>query len=334
MKILIVGPSWVGDTVMAQALFKLLKARHRRCSLHVLAPAWTFSLLSLMEEVDKTIPFPIGHGELKLKRRYQIGKNLRKEGYDQAVILPNSFKSALVPYFAKIKQRTGWLREGRGVILNDGRRLNRKRFPLMVEQYLALGMPADFRSELPNITPAFTVPVMKLAEVADKFAVNITEKPILAIAAGAEFGPSKRWPAKYYAAIAKEHLAKGWDVWLFGSPNDLDAANHIMQETKDQCLHLTGKTSLAETIILMSAIKGLVTNDSGLMHVAAAMKKPLLAIYGSTSPDFTPPLSQSATVLQLDLPCQPCFKRHCPLKHHACMETLTPEMALDAMKDW
>ena len=185
-KILVIGPSWVGDTVMAQALFRLLKQRHPQAELHVLAPAWTFTLLACMPEVTKTIPLPIAHGELKLMERFRLGRALRAEQYDQAIVLPNSFKSALIPWFAGIPKRTGWMRELRYGLLNDYRRLDKTRYPLMVMQYLALGLPRG--EALPDPLP---YPQMSVTQAAQTAALaKITEiqlgsKPILRLGEGA-----------------------------------------------------------------------------------------------------------------------------------------------------
>lgn len=333
-KVLIVGPSWVGDMVMAQTLFKLLKSQHPELRIDVLAPAWTFSLLARMPEVTQPIEIPFAHGELKLKARYALGKALRKEKYDQAIVLPNSFKAALIPWFAQIPKRTGWRGEFRYGVLNDVRQLDKKRYGLMIEQFMALGLPAD--APLPALYPypSFATPATSQEAVLKKLNPIWRGKPILGIAAGAEFGPAKRWPEKYYADVAKQKLAQGWDVWLFGSIKDKPVTDAIMDLTDHACENLAGRPVLAETIDLLSLVTGLITNDSGLMHVASALKKPVIAIYGSTSPKFTPPLDDKATILQLDLPCQPCFQRECPLKHHQCMQDLTPASVLAAISTW
>lgn len=333
-KILIIGPSWVGDTVMAQSLFKLLKQRDPNVVIDVLAPAWTFSLLTCMPEVSDAIEMPITHGELKLGTRYQLGKMLRTRGYDQAIVLPNSFKSALIPWFAKIPKRTGWLGECRYVVLNDARRLDKNRYKLMIEQYVALGLPEG--EPLPAVIPypAFQVSTAAQEAVLAKHKLIWRGRPVLALGAGAEFGPSKRWPEEYYAAIANQKIAEGWDVWLFGSPKDRPVTDKVMELTDNRCENIAGRLQLAETISLLSLVSGMVTNDSGLMHVGAALDKPLIAIYGSTSPNFTPPLSPDSKVLKLNLECQPCFQRTCPLKHHRCMLDLKPELVLAAMATW
>jgi heptosyltransferase-2 len=333
-KILIVGPSWVGDMVMAQSLFKLLKQQNPSVVIDVLAPAWTFSLLTRMPEVSNAIELPIGHGELKLMTRYRIAKQLRTRGYDQAIVLPNTFKSALVPWLAGIPLRTGWLREGRALLLNDGRRLDKKRYPLMVEQLLALGLPRDTPLPVPYPYPAFNITKADQDAALAKHQPIWRGKPILALCAGAEFGPSKRWPEEYYAQVANQKMAEGWDVWLFGSPKDRPVTEKVNELTQNRCENLSGRLVLAESIDLLSLVSGMVTNDSGLMHVACALNKPVVAIYGSTSPAFTPPLSSRAVVERLHLDCQPCFQRTCPLQHHRCMRDLTADRVLAAMSSW
>ena len=333
-KILIIGPSWVGDMVMAQGLFKLLRAQNPGVTIDVLAPSWTFSVLGCMPEVANAIEMPIGHGELKLMERYRIGKQLRANHYDQAIVLPNSFKSALIPYFARIPLRTGWLGEARYILLNDHRQLDEQRLPLMIEQYLALGLPKNVSLPKPYPHPAFTV--TKAAEEAAlaKHQPLWRGRKVIALGAGAEFGSSKRWPPDYYAELANRKIEDGFDVWLFGSPKDRAITDQVMALTDNRCENLAGRLQLSESIALLSLVSGVVTNDSGLMHIAAALQKPLIAIYGSTSPRFTPPLSEQAVVLQLQLACQPCFQRECPLKHHQCMRDILPQQVADAMTAW
>lgn len=333
-RILIVGPSWVGDMVMAQTLFKLIKERQPNAIIDVLASSWTFALLSCMPQVSQTIANPLSHGEFNLSLRYQIGKSLRPNKYDQAIVLPNSFKAALIPWFANIPLRTGWLREFRYGLLNDSRRLDKKRYPLMIEQYMALGLPANEKLPHPYPQPDFFVSEIEQQKILAKFNLQLNEQPVLALCAGAQYGAAKRWPVEYFAKIAKQKLQEGWRVWLFGSPAEQPVTATIMELTNDKCENLAGRLALNETIALMSVTSGVIANDSGLMHIAAALQKPLIAIYGSTSPHFTPPLSKTATILKLNLDCQPCFQRECPLKHHRCMRELLPEQALLVMNGW
>jgi heptosyltransferase II len=332
--ILIIGPAWVGDMVMAQTLFKLLKQQDAHTTIDVLAPAWTFSLLSRMPEVTQAIEMPLSHGELKLRTRYQLAKTLATRGYDQAIVLPNSLKSALIPWLAKIPKRTGWLGEFRYRLLNDVRRLDKRRYPLMIEQFMALGLPSGAPLPAHYPSPAFQISTVSQEATLAKHKPIWRGRPILGLAAGAEYGPSKRWPEEYFAEVAKAKMAEGWDVWLFGSKKDRPVTEKIMALTENRCENISGRTELAETIDLVSLVSGLVTNDSGLMHIAAALKKPLVALYGSTSPAFTPPLADDATMLKLHLACQPCFERACPLGHHRCMRDLTPDRVLTAIAAW
>ena len=332
MKILIIGPAWVGDMVMAQSLFRFLKQEHPDAELHVLAPDWTRALLSRMPEISEAISMPIGHGPLALRERYRIGKSLRKESYAQAIVLPNSFKSALIPFFAKIPKRTGWIREARFGVINDWRILDKEKYPLMIERFIALGLPKNQALKKPYPTPHFAISEDSLKRAMEKFEIT-QDKPIIALCAGAEFGPSKRWPQEYFADVAKQKLAAGYQVFLFGSKNDLPICDHIQKACNDACVNLCGKTSLAEAIDLLSIAKAAVSNDSGLMHIAAAQNMPVVAVYGSTSPDFTPPLGEKAEIVKLNLECQPCFKRECPLGHWKCMKDLTPNIVLKALDE-
>lgn len=332
-KILIVGPAWVGDMVMAHGLFKFLKQRNNHITIDVLAPEWTFSLLSRMPEVSHAFPSVMAHGELKLHRRYKLAKVLRALQYDQAIVLPNSLKSALIPWLARIPKRTGWLGEYRYIFLNDIRYLNKQQYPLMIEQFMALALSSNERLPRNYPYPAFQVSEKEQQAALTKYNIVLSKKPILALCPGAEYGPSKRWPEEYFAEVANEKLACGWDVWLFGSQKDCVINEKIMQLTQYRCENMSGRTDLSDAIDLLSLVTFVLTNDSGLMHIAAALNKPLVATFGSTSPSFTPPLSEKAKILKLDLECQPCFERSCPLTHHRCMRELSPSMVLAAIQN-
>lgn len=332
--ILVVGPSWIGDTVMAQSLFKIIKQQDNYATIDVLASAWTFPLLSVMPQISRVFANPLLHGELKLGVQYQVAKKLRHHSYDQAIVLPNSFKSALIPWLAHIPKRTGWLGEYRYGLLNDFRYLDKKRYPLMVERFVALGLSANESLPLHFPYPDFHVSEAQQQAALAKYKLLLQGQPILALCIGAQFGKSKQWPADYFAQVANQKIKAGWDVWLFGSKEDQFTANIIMQLTQNRCENLCGRIQLNEAIDLLSLVSGVISNDSGLMHIAAALHKPLIVLYGSTSPDFTPPLSLSAIILKLNLTCQPCFKRACPLKHHYCMRDLHPERVIETMKRW
>lgn len=331
--ILIVGPGWVGDMVMAQTLFKLLKAKQPECHIDVLAPSWGKPLLERMPEVRHVVEMPITHGQLQLRKRFQIAKQLRAENYSQAIVLPNSFKSALIPFWAHIRMRTGWMREMRFGLLNDIRYLNKQKYPLMIQRFAALGLAKN--EVLPEVLPwpELNVQAVNVQATLQRLTINKPTHPVLALCPGAEYGPAKRWPEQYFASIANEKLAQGWQVWLLGSQKDQTITQAIQQATSGGCIDLAGKTSLGEAIDLLSLASLVVSNDSGLMHISAALKRPLVVIYGSTDPRFTPPLSEQVKILSLQLACSPCFQRECPLQHLKCLHDLLPERVLAAMSE-
>ncbi|WP_267257072.1 lipopolysaccharide heptosyltransferase II [Coxiella endosymbiont of Ornithodoros maritimus] len=331
-KILIVGPTWVGDMVMAQTLFICLKHCYPDAQIDVLAPAWTKPLLEGMPEISGTIDSPFGHGEVRLRERYRLGVALRERGYDQAIVLQNSYKSALIPYWANIPQRTGWVGEMRYGLLNDIRRLDKKRLALMIHRYIALGLGQGepLPTELP--WPQLRISPAKRATALSRLALQEPVALLLALCPGAEFGPAKQWPAEYYAEVAKNKLADGWQVWIFGSSKDKVAANRIESLTGGRARNLAGVTTLSEAVHLLSLASGVIANDSGLLHVAAALDRPVIAVYGPTTPSFTPPLSKKAETAKLDLPCSPCFKRECPYGHQQCMKSLKPAIILETME--
>ncbi len=331
-KILILGPSWVGDMVLAQSLFKTLKANNPGCIIDVAAPAWTLPLLERMPEVNKGIALPFKHGQFALFERIKFGKSLRHEGYTQAIILTNSLKSAILPFAADIPQRTSFLGEMRYGLINDIRPLDKAKLPRTVDRFVTLGLQADTElpANLPN--PALVANNKNALATLNKLGVAIPEHRILGLCPGAEYGEAKRWPAEYYAEVAREALNKGWQVWLFGSDKDIAVTSSINQLTQNRCLDLGGKTNLSEAIDLMSLCDAVVSNDSGLMHVAAALDKKLVAIYGSSNPHHTPPMNSKAVVEYLGLECSPCFKRECPLKHLNCLKNIAPQQVIRHLK--
>lgn len=333
-KLLIVGPAWVGDMVMAQSLFKLCKQLNPQMLIDVLAPDVTRPLLSRMPEINKAIALPLKHGEFNLAERYRVGTALRQEGYHQVIVLANSWKSALIPFFARIPQRTGWRGEMRWGLLNDVRYLDKQKLPLMIERFMALGLPA--KAALPAMypKPQLKVSAADLAMTVEKLRLEPQAKPVLALCPGAEYGPAKRWPAAYFAELANAKLAEGWQVWLMGGPKDQTVTQEIQQATANHCIDLAGKTRLTEALDLLSLAQVVVSNDSGLMHIAAALQRPLVVVYGSTDPRFTPPLSEQVKILSLNLPCSPCFKRECPLGHLDCLNKLTSQQVLAAIQEF
>jgi heptosyltransferase-2 len=324
-KILVVGPSWVGDMVMSQSLYIFLQNTRNDLSIDVLAPAWSEPLLARMPEVNKALTLPVGHAELGIGRRFKLGRTLKSTNYDQAILLPNSFKSSLVPFFAGIEKRTGWRGEMRYGLLNDVRHLDEALLPLMVERFVALGLApnAPLPEHLPP--PQLVVDKAEAIRCAETFNFDLS-RPILALCPGAEFGAAKRWPPEYYAEIANAYLCEGWHVVLYGSAKDQAVTGGIYAATGAHaaCLDLAGRTSLAEAVDLLSLSRAVVSNDSGLMHIAAALQRPVVVVYGATSPSFTPPLCPDSEMLVSKIECAPCFERECPLGHHRCMRDALP----------
>jgi len=329
---LIVAPSWVGDMVMAQSLFKTLKEQNSELLIDVLAPAWCSALTDYMPEVNQLIEAPFTHGVLGLSERRKLAKQLRGI-YDVAYVLPNSLKSALVPWMAKVPVRIGFLGEQRYGLLNRRYHLDKQSLPLMMQRFVALAHPRGHlpqsKDELP--LPRLDIKSQALSSVADNFSLKIdNNQPVLILCPGAEFGSAKQWPAQHYAAVARYYLDQGWQVWFFGSTKDEWICNEIDRLASNRCNNLAGKTSLSEVVTLMSAANLVVSNDSGLMHIAAALHKPLVAVYGSTDPGFTPPLNENAKIERLGLECSPCFKRECPLGHLDCLIKLSPNQVLSS----
>ncbi|HEB0102146.1 TPA: ADP-heptose--LPS heptosyltransferase RfaF [Serratia marcescens] len=339
MKILVIGPSWVGDMMMSQSLYRTLKAEYPSAEIDVMAPAWCRPLLARMPEVNQALAMPLGHGALGLGERRRLGRALRANRYDRAYVLPNSFKSALVPFFADIPQRTGWRGEMRYGLLNDVRVLDKAAFPLMVQRYVALAYDKGRIQRANDLPQPLLWPQLQVSdeEIADTTAAfNLTgSRPIVGFCPGAEFGPAKRWPHYHYAALAQRLIESGYQIALFGSAKDHEAGEQIraalQEDARDFCLNLAGKTQLEQAVILIAACRAVVSNDSGLMHVAAALNKPLIALYGPSSPDFTPPLSDKARVIRLISGYHKVRKGDAEQGYHQSLIDIQPQQVLDAL---
>jgi len=328
MRTLVVGPSWIGDAVLSHPLIARLKEADREGRVDVLAPSWTLAVYRRMPGVDSALALPFGHGDLRLGARRAFARTLPE--YDRAVVLPNTWKSALVPWHAGIARRTGYRGEMRYGLLNDLRVLDEKALPRLVDRYAALAQPAGETLRRPVPEPRLVVDDAARRATLAKLGLS-ADRPVAAFAPGAEYGPAKRWPARHFASLARTLAARGWQVWLLGSAKDTDATREIEALAPGACVDLAGRTSLDEAIDLLASAAHVVTNDSGLMHVAAALDRPTAAIFGSSSPAFTPPLSARARVISLHLDCSPCFERVCPLGHTDCLEKLEPAKVLEAL---
>lgn len=327
-RLLVVGPSWVGDMVMAQSLFITLKRRYPAATIGVVAPPWSQPILARMAEVDAVHPLAVKHGEFGWKTRRVLARKLRGR-YDRAIVLPRSWKSALVPFLARIPERVGFLGEQRYGLLNERRTLDRQRLDQTVKRFVSLGLP-----DSPTGSGDFDCPAPQLRIDSDNRAqlrqrLGLSERPAIAMMPGAEYGPAKQWPLAYFHELAERLIDDGFAVRVVGGPGDHAAGDDIVgglsHAHSAHAHNLCGATSLVDAVDLLADCEQAVTNDSGLMHVAAAVDTRVQAIYGSSTPDYTPPLTENTRVHYLALSCSPCFQRVCPLGHTNCLWHLSVE---------
>ena len=338
---LIVGPAWIGDMVMAHTLVQKIRLALPEEPIEMLAPPATARIAERMAEVSQVHVLETGHGEFGLGKRFRMGRLLANKKFSRSYVLPNSWKSALVPYFARIDRRTGWRGEARYLLLNDSAPLPKAELPLMVERFMALQEIGE------ELRPPYPQPRLELDE--DRQEQLLAEHdlqracPSVALCPGAEFGQAKRWPEQSFAAVAAWVLKQKGDVWLLGGAADREVCTRIAQSLGapgSQVRNLAGKTSLSDAVDLLGAASAVICNDSGLMHVACAVDTPVVALYGSTSPGFTPPLHAQASALSLvdlddgalKLDCQPCFERTCRFKHGDCLGKLSPAYVIDRLE--
>ena len=338
MPTLVVGPNWVGDMIMAHGLISFLKSKRPDDSIHMLAPSWSLDVARRMPEIDQVIELPFDHGELKLKERWSFARKLRFSRYHRAFVLPNSLKSALIPAMAGIPRRIGWRGEYRYKLLTDLRILHEARFPRMIDRYMALGFPANLALSANQLPEAPPLPRLAMDEESQSRLVttyNLDVGRLVALCPGAEFGPAKQWPLDRFTDLADRLVDLGYQVIFLGSANDADDVKLVIEQIpeakRDQLVNLTGLTSIPEAIDLIGLTQAVVTHDSGLMHVAAATGRPLVALFGPSSPQHTPPLSETALTLTHPVPCHPCFERECPLKHQACLSEISVDTVLEAL---
>ncbi len=330
---LVISPNWIGDAVMAQPLLQLLKRQHPERAIDVLAPPSVAPVWRAMKEVDSVLETPFRHGPLQLGERWKYGRLLRKTGYAEAYVLPNTLKYALLPMFAGVPLRVGYKGEMRFGLIN---RMHRDDVPPrpMVPFYAALaGAPgAPLRADVPR--PAMHVGAAQIDAACARAGIDRT-RALVVFAPGAEFGAAKRWPARHFAALAQAVMAArpGAQVALLGSPKDKPACDEIIALTGAAGMfNLAGVTRLDEAIALVAAADAVVANDSGLLHIASAFNRPVVGLYGPTDPDHAPPFSDLARALSLRLPCSPCKQRECPLGHHDCMEKMDSSLVWQQLR--
>lgn len=320
---------------MSQSLLLRLKADNPECNIDVLAPDWCRPVLARMPQIRAAIAMPVGHGSLQWKVRKELAKTLRASNYDQAIILPNSLKSALVPWMAKIAKRIGWRGEMRYGLLNDMRKLDPKAFPLMVQRYIALAEPEqEHAGQLkPLLRPCLSVDLQQQQVICEQFALS---DEVVAFCPGAEFGPAKRWPHFHFAKLASLLIASGRQIVCLGSAKDTAAIAQIKAMLNEaelsKFVDVSGQTSLTQAIDILAKARAIVSNDSGLMHIGAAVGTPLVALYGPTSPDFTPPLSDNCEVIRLIDGFIKARKGDAEQGYHQSMIDITPQLVFDKLQ--
>ncbi len=333
MRTLIIAPNWIGDAVMAQPLVALL-ARSETCErIDVLAPPHVASVFRAMDRVDEVIVAPNTHGRLQFGDRWRLARSLRRRRYDRCVVLPNSMKSALVPFLAGIPERIGHRGENRYLLINRMHDTPAGSRPPMVEFYARLAFPpgAPMPAQVPN--PALSHDVERKRAILERLGLRLDD-PVVVLCPGAEYGEAKRWPARHFAALASL-IAVEWPettIALVGSAKERALATEIAALSGQELQNLCGETSLDEAIALIGTASAVVSNDSGLMHVAAALARPQVAVFGSSDPRHTPPRSARARVEWLHLDCSPCFERTCPLGHLDCLNRISPATVFDSLE--
>lgn len=325
-RVLIVGPAWVGDMVMAHSLVRTVGRNQPGAVIDMVAPAWSEPLIERMPGVRKAVPLPLGHGELRWGVRRRLGLDLREQHYSQAIVIPRSFKAALVPFHAGIPVRTGYLGESRYGLLNDIRKLDKTVLDGTAKRYVALGFDAQ-QAQPPPVPP----PILNARDDPALLSrLGLVKGALVALMPGAEYGPAKQWPPGHFRQVAQTLAAQGVQVAVLGSEKEQGLGQQIVDGVPG-AFNLCGRTSLVEAIDVLAESHVAVSNDSGLMHVAAAVGCRVVGIYGSSSPVFTPPLTSKANILWRQLECSPCFKRTCPLGHTRCLTELRSDQVVDVV---
>ena len=310
---------------MAQSLYIALRAMYPQVKVDVVAPAWSSPLLVRMPEINRVFSLNVAHGELGLGKRKQLANELRVEGYSHAIVLPRSFKSALVPWLAKIPTRIGDLGEFRYGLLNKVYPTNSdKKIPNACNYLRYFDLDVDTQIVKGNYQPRLNVDLGAQKTLLAKYGLSVDE-PIVACMPGAEYGPSKQWPAEYFSKVLDACARSGWQACVFGSKKDSLVANEIEQQCSSAIYNLCGKTTLPEVIDLIAACRVAVSNDSGLMHIAAAVDVPTVSMYGATTPTYTPALHSRAKSFYMHLGCSPCWQRTCKYDHYRCLRDIQPE---------
>ncbi|QJE00719.1 lipopolysaccharide heptosyltransferase II [Massilia forsythiae] len=328
---LVISPNWIGDAVMAQPLLRLLKQACPERPIDVLAPPQVVPVWRRIQEADTIMETPFRHGALQLRERWRFARLLRHRGYRDAYVLPNTLKYGLIPWLARIPQRIGYKGETRYGMINVMHHDTPPRS--MVPFYAALAGEPALLPPQDIARPALVVGGEETERICARLGIA-PGRPVVAFAPGAEFGIAKRWPPAHYGALAGQvaQMVPNVQIALLGSLNDRETCEQVRMHAGAggaagaAVLNLAGQTSLDEAIALLARMDAVVSNDSGLLHIASALNRPVVALYGSTDPDYAPPLSEMARTVSLRLACSPCRQRECPLGHHDCMNKMSVDL--------
>ena len=322
-RILVVAQAWVGDLVLSQILYALLERQQPDTSIDVVAPTWAGALLERMPQVSRHIPLDVRHGQLGLWRRWAAARRLDAE-YQQAIVIPRSIKAALLPWAAGIKKRVGFNSGMRNGLIND----SRARPPDIMTRMARLASPDSIDPDsIPR--PRLEVDSEKAIDVLRQWEIDPNE-PVVGLMPGAAYGRAKEWGAESFAKLAAMFVEQGNRICVVGISKDHPLGEVIARAAPERIVNLCGKTTLDQAIHLISRLSVAICNDSGLMHIAAAVNTPVIGIYGPTSPDTHPPLTDARKILSVRTLCSPCHRRVCPYGHHACMTRIAPEQVHEA----
>jgi len=327
--ILIIPYMWIGDFVRCHTVVRLLRQRSPTAAIDVLTNSMVAPLLDYMPGVRKGIVADLPRNRLALNQHRALAGRLRAESYGHALVMPRTWKAAVAPFLAGIPRRTGFVGEGRFGLIND-LRFGERGLPRMADRCAVLALAKDERAPPAWPLPELKVPAAECANWRQRLGHAAGGRPVIALAPGA-VGPSKRWPGASYAELSRRLRADGHWVWVIGGPNEKDLAAEIADGA--QIRDLTGP-DLRNAILALAAADLAVSNDSGLLHVAAALGTPAIGIFGPTSAWHWAPLNPIAAVVETidELACRPCHKPVCRLGHHRCMREISVDRVAMAVR--
>jgi heptosyltransferase-2 len=327
--ILLVPYMWIGDFVRCHTIIQMLRQRFPDRPVDVLSTTLTAPLTDYMPGLRQAIIVDLPRKVLALARHRALAARLKAENYGTTLVMPRTWKSALAPFLAGIPERIGFAGEARLLLLND-LRFGERALPRMIDRCAALALPkgAKLPSELP--APRLQVPASEVSAWRDRRGLTENGRPVVTLAPGA-VGPSKRWTSAGYAALSRRLLAEGFAVWVLGGPGEKPLAAEIVGDSAAR--DLTG-SDLRDAILALASASAAVSNDSGLLHVAAALGTPSIGIFGPTSPWHWAPLNPLAATIQTasKLDCQPCHKPVCRFGHHRCMQEIGTDQVFTAVQ--